>query len=84
MENNKTRKTKNRENEKGAVMVMVLLISFLLLIASAGILLETTMNTANVSDATADQQAYNAAESGIQSAIYVLRNPDFRLITRKP
>ena len=31
------------------------------------------MNTANVTDATADQQAYNAAESGIQSAIHVLR-----------
>ncbi len=77
------RKTKNRENEKGAAIVMVLLISFLLLIASAGILLESTMNTANVSDATADQQAYNAAESGIQSAIYVLRRPDFQVDYKK-
>jgi len=73
MEENRARKTKDRKGEKGAAMVMVLLISFLLLIASAGILLETTMNTANVSDATADQQAYNAAESGIQSALNVLR-----------
>lgn len=64
---------RNRESEKGAAMVMVLLVSFLLLIASAGILLEATMNTANISDATADQQAYNAAESGIQSALNVLR-----------
>ncbi|HEX8289969.1 MAG TPA: pilus assembly PilX N-terminal domain-containing protein [Pyrinomonadaceae bacterium] len=70
------RKKKNRENEKGAALVMALLISFLLLVASAGILLETAMNTANVTDATADQQAYNAAESGIQAAIDVLRgNP---------
>lgn len=86
MEEIKTRKLKNRENEKGAVMVMVLLISFLLLIASAGILLEASMNTANVSDATADQQAYNAAESGIQSALNVLRgnvkpNPLFNSTT---
>lgn len=68
-------------------MVMVLLISFLLLIASAGILLEASMNTANISDATADQQAYNAAESGIQSALNVLRgnvlaSPQFN--TAKP
>ena len=73
MKEGNVRKLKNRENEKGAAMVMALLISFLLLVASAGILLESSMNTANVTDATADQQAYNAAESGIQSAIHVLR-----------
>lgn len=64
---------KARKNEKGAALVMVLLISLLLLVASAGLLLEVSMNTANVTDATAEQQAYNAAESGIQSAINVLR-----------
>jgi hypothetical protein len=73
MNEEKILKMKDRENEKGAAMVMALLISFLLLVASAGILLESSMNTANVTDATADQQAYNAAESGIQSAINVLR-----------
>lgn len=64
---------KNRENEKGAAMVMVLLVSLLLLTASAGLLLESSMNTVNVSDSVAELQAYNAAESGIQSAINVLR-----------
>lgn len=54
-------------------MVMALLFSFLLLAASAGLLLESSLNTQNVTDATAEQQAYNAAESGIQSAINVLR-----------
>jgi hypothetical protein len=74
MKKEKARKMKNnRENEKGAAMVMVLLISFLLLTASIGLLLETSMNTANITDSTAEQQAYNAAESGIQSAINVLR-----------
>jgi hypothetical protein len=68
-----TKGKRNRENEKGAAMVMVLLLSMLLLVASAGILLETSLNTANVTDSTAEQQAYNAAESGIQSAINVLR-----------
>ncbi len=64
---------KDRKSEKGAALVMVMMISFMLLVASAGILLEATMNTANVTDATAEQQAYNAAESGLQSAIDVMR-----------
>jgi hypothetical protein len=61
------------KGERGAAMVMVLLMAFLLLAASAGLLLESSMNTANVSDATAEQQAYNAAESGIQASLNVLR-----------
>jgi hypothetical protein len=64
---------KNRKGEKGAVMVMVVMITLLLLAAIGGLLLEVSMNTANVTDATAEQQAYNAAESGIQSSINVLR-----------
>ena len=68
-----TKKARSREGEKGAAMVMALLVSFLLLAASAGLLLESALNTQNVTDATAEQQAYNAAESGIQSAVNVLR-----------
>jgi hypothetical protein len=67
------RKPQNRENERGAALVMALLISFLLLIASAGLLMETTKNTTNVTDGISEQQAFNAAESGIQSAVHVLR-----------
>ncbi len=52
---------------------MALLITFLLLVASASLLLESSMNAQNVTDATTEQQAYNAAESGIQSAVNVLR-----------
>lgn len=66
-------RTNDRKGEKGAAMVMVLLLSLLLLTASAGLLMETSMNTQNVSDATAEQQAYNAAESGLQATINVLR-----------
>ena len=81
--------TKNREGEKGAALIMVLLISFLLLIASAGLILETTGNTRNVTDITAEQQAFNAAESGIQAAVYALRDnitlpDDLRLDTSQP
>lgn len=80
-------KANKREKEKGAAMVMVLMISMLLLAASAGLLLEVSMDTANVTDAAAEQQAYNAAESGIQSAINVLRGntvPSALLDTSKP
>lgn len=65
---------RNRDGERGAALVMVLVISFLLMAVSAGLLLETTTNTANVTDATSEQQAYYAAESGIQAAAYVLRD----------
>ncbi|HEY0461550.1 MAG TPA: hypothetical protein VGC97_20605 [Pyrinomonadaceae bacterium] len=78
---------KNRKDEKGAAMVMVLMITMLLLAAVGGLLLEVSMNTANVTDATAEQQAYNAAESGIQSAINVLRGnttPSVLLDASKP
>ena len=80
-------KTIERKNEKGAAMVMVLMMSMLLLVASAGLLLEVSMNTANITDATGEQQAYNAAESGIQSAINVLRGntpPSTLLDASKP
>lgn len=64
---------KDRKNEEGAAMVIVLMITFLLLAGCIGLLLVAAVNTANVTDATAEQQAYYAAESGIQSAINVLR-----------
>lgn len=71
-ENRKT--MKNRNSEKGAALVMALLVSSLLLVASIGLLMETTTNALNVTDATSEQQAFNAAESGIQAAVYVLRD----------
>lgn len=75
MKRKKTLQTQKRDrrNERGAALVMVLMIAFLLLVASAALLLESSMNTANVTDSVAEQQAYYAAESGIQSALNVLR-----------
>ena len=63
----------NRKNEKGAALVTVLMVSLILLVASAGLLLESAVNAANVTDAVSEQQAYVAAESGLQQAIDVLR-----------
>lgn len=65
--------SKKLRNEDGAALVSVLMISLILLVASAGLLLESSMNSANVTDALSEQQAYVAAESGIQSAINALR-----------
>jgi len=73
MKLDKSGNTRNNESEKGAAMIMALLVSFLLITASAGLLLESSMNAANVTDAIAEQQAYHAAESGIQSAVHILR-----------
>lgn len=73
MKSDVTKKQKDRTNEKGAALVMALLISFLLVAASAGLILSTSINSANVTDLTAEQQAYAAAESGIQSVVNVLR-----------
>ena len=66
--------TRDRKGEEGAALIMALLISMLLMVASAGLILETTTNTYNVTDMTSEQQAYNAAESGIQAAVNVLRD----------
>lgn len=62
-----------RHNERGAALVTVLMISSLLLVAATALLLEASMNTANITDATAEEQAYYAAESGIQTVVNVLR-----------
>ena len=64
---------KKRDHERGAALVMVLMITLLLSVASIGLLVGASMNSANVTDAIAEQQAYYAAESGLQSAINVLR-----------
>ena len=89
MENQFNENSKVREGEKGVALVMALLITSFLIVASAGLLLESSFNTYNVTDATSEQQAYNAAESGLQAAVYVLRDnvtlPDsLRLDTTKP
>jgi hypothetical protein len=78
-----------RKNERGAALVLVLLVSSLLIVAVTALLLEASTHTANVTDATSEEQAYYAAESGIQSVVNVLRRntvlPDaLRLDPTKP
>ena len=76
-----------RESERGAALVTVLMISFLLIVAVGALLLEASTNAANVTDATAGEQAYYAAESGIQTAVNILRHrpvPSPLIDTSKP
>jgi hypothetical protein len=62
-----------REGERGAALVTALLVSMLLLAAGGALILSTGMTASNTVDATAETQAYYAAESGLQSALAVLR-----------
>ncbi len=62
-----------RDGEKGAALIMALLISALVLALSVSLILATSVNSWNFTDATAEQQAYNAAENGIQAVVDVLR-----------
>ena len=66
-------KANNRTGERGAALVTMLLVSVLLL-GTGGALIMTTMMSANNSvGSTAEMQAYYVAESGMQSALNVLR-----------
>src|SRR5688500_17945311 len=66
--------SKDRKSERGAALVTVMMLSFLMLVASIALIMESSMNTVNVTDATSEEQAYYAAESGIQSTINALRH----------
>lgn len=59
--------------ERGAALVMTLLISTLLLTAGGALILSTSMSGTNPVGATAEMHAYYAAEAGLQNALNVLR-----------
>ena len=61
------------KQERGAALITVLLISTLLVITGGALVLVTGLSTRTAIDATAEMQAYYAAESGIQDTLNVLR-----------
>jgi len=67
-----TRKTGFRD-ERGAALITVLMIAIPLLMAGGGLILITSMNTANTADMAAETKAYYAAESGAQRVLQVMR-----------
>lgn len=62
-----------RRGERGAALVTALMLSTLLLVAGGALILTTSTGTVTAADSTAEMQAYYAAESGLQSALAVLR-----------
>lgn len=63
----------NRAGERGAALVTMLLVSVLLLGAGGALIMTTMMSANNSVGSTAEMQAYYVAESGMQSAVNVLR-----------
>src|SRR5687768_1469743 len=63
----------NRRGERGAALVTMLLVSILLLGAGGALIMATMMSATNSVGSTAEMQAFYVAESGMQSALNVLR-----------
>jgi Tfp pilus assembly protein PilX len=62
-----------RENERGAVLITVLMLSTMLLLAGGALIMTTSMTASNAFDSTTELQAYYAAEAGLQETLRVLR-----------
>jgi hypothetical protein len=73
----KARKSKARKSarvhERGAALLMMLLVSTLVLAAGCALILSSVIAGTNSIDATAEKQAYYAAEAGLQMTMNALR-----------
>jgi hypothetical protein len=67
--------------ERGAALITMLLVSILLLGAGGALIMTTMMSANNSMGSTAEMQAYYVAESGMQSALNVLRGNVQPLVT---
>lgn len=70
-----------RQNERGAALLSMLLITILLLGAGGALIMTTMMSATTTIDSTAEMQAFYIAESGMQSALNVLRGNVQPLVT---
>src|SRR4029079_12658169 len=66
--------TRGRRGERGAALVMSLLVAMLLLAAGGALIATAGMAVSNAVDATAEGQAYYAADAGPQAALTVIRH----------
>lgn len=66
-------KVSERHSEKGAALVISILLATLLLAVAGTVLLTSGMSAITSIDATAELQAYYGAESGLEAALNVLR-----------
>jgi hypothetical protein len=65
--------TRGRRDERGAALVMSLLVAMLLLAAGGALIATAGMTVSNAVDSTAEAQAFYAADAGLQAALTVLR-----------
>lgn len=70
---NPSERAPRRRDERGAALITVLLMATLLLMAGGALIAVTSTSAANAADATAESQAYYAAEAGMQGVLGVLR-----------
>jgi hypothetical protein len=70
-----------RAAERGAALVTMLLVTVLLLGAGGALIMTTMMSANNSVGSTAEMQAFYIAESGMQSALNVLRGNTQPLVT---
>src|SRR5688572_16829262 len=66
-------KVTDRRGEKGAALVISILIATLLLAVAGTVILTTSMSAVTSIDATAELQAYYGAETGLEAALNVIR-----------
>jgi hypothetical protein len=59
--------------QRGAALITMLLVSLLILTAGGALIMTTTMSATNTVEATAEIQAYYAAEAGNQAVLNILR-----------
>lgn len=76
-----TNNMNSRAGERGAALVTMLLVSVLLLGAGGALIMSTMMSANNSIGSTPEMQAYYVAESGMQSALNVLRGNSQPLVT---
>jgi hypothetical protein len=77
----KTNSLHDNRGERGAALVTMLLVSVLLLGAGGALIMTTMMSANNSIGSTSEMQAYYIAESGMQSALNVLRGNTQPLVT---
>ncbi|MDT5157530.1 MAG: hypothetical protein QOH51_1887 [Acidobacteriota bacterium] len=65
--------SRRRAGERGAALITALLVSMLMLAAGGALILTTGLGASNAVDSSAEAQAYYAAESGLQTALSVVR-----------
>ena len=76
-----TSRHSDRKSERGAALVTMLLVTILLLGAGGALIMTTAMSSSTAIGSSAEMQAYYVAESGMQSALNVLRGNTKPLVT---